>query len=261
MRCGVVLAGCLAAATAAPLAAQSSAPTVSDTADRPGFADSARVLGRGHVQLETGVLVGHDGGDGDSATTVTLPQAQLRAGLASRLDVSLWWDGLVRMSTTGLAAVEMASADPRIGVKIQLLHHDTLDLALVASAGVPVGSRSLSSGDSDPQARLEWGAAISRTLGLSGTLDVAEDRRDGTWRPRPAVSAALTRSLGTHIGVFAGLTLVDGDRGSRPDTWSAEGGLTESIGDRRQLDVWGGRRLSGAGSSWFVGGGFVQRIR
>jgi hypothetical protein len=247
---------------AAPLSAQPEPATAADTADRPGFADSARVLGGGRVQIESGVLFEHVRLVEGTAHTLTWPQAQVRVGLSSRVDASLWWDGFVRISVRGLPEpVTTGGADPRVGGKFQVVHRDALDLALVASVGLPVGSRALSSGDPDPLARLSWSVALTPELGLAGTIDVAEDRRDGAWRPRPAVSAALTRSFGSRVGTFAGLVVEDGDEGSSLHVWSAEAGVTGALGPRRQIDVWGGRRLSGGDASWFVGGGLVQRVR
>jgi hypothetical protein len=262
MRCAIVLPAILVLACSVPLAAQSDMPTASDTADRPGFADGARVLGRARVQLESGVLF-DDLRSGEGAIhTLVLPQAQLRVGISSRIDASIWWDGFVHVSTRRLAdRAVTGEADPRVGGKVQLLHRDALDLALVASVGLPIGSPSVSSGDPDPQARLSWAVTLTPALGLSGTLDVGEDRRDRRWRPRPAVSAALNCSLGAQTAAFAGLVAEDGDEGSTIQIWSAEAGLTRELGPRRQIDVWGGRRLAGGSSSWFVGGGFVQRIR
>jgi hypothetical protein len=46
----LALVAMLGLAHGTPLSAEP--PSASDTADRPGFADSAVVIGRGHVQLE-----------------------------------------------------------------------------------------------------------------------------------------------------------------------------------------------------------------
>lgn len=260
MRACVVLGVWLAIASASPAAAQPS--TASDTADRPGFADSALVLGAGRVQLEGGVLFEESRPLGGSIRTLTLPQAQLRFGVSSRLDVSLWWDGLLHMSSGGLGhSNATGAADPRVGGKLQVVHRDAFDLAVVASIGLPIGSEDFSSGDPDPLARLSWSVSLTPSLGLAGTLDVAEDRRDGLWRPRPAVSAALNGSFGSNVGSFVGLIVEDGDVGSSLRIWSVEAGLTGAISPRRQIDVWGGRGFRGREPSWFVGGGLVQRIR
>ncbi len=124
-----------------PAAAQSSPPSVSDTADRPGFADSPILLGRGHLQLESGFAWEHEGHSADLTRTFTWPQLELHAGLNPRLEVSVAWDGLVTTAaTTSLSNAEGWStgwADLRLGAKVGLLNHDKVDAALIGYARPP----------------------------------------------------------------------------------------------------------------------------
>ena len=256
----LALAMLLAAIHAAVARAQPS--TASDTADRPGFADGAQVVGRGRLQLESGVRFDRVTVDTGTERAVTVPQWQFRAGLSPRVELSIWSDGFVHVSRTGLdAGGQTGQADPRVGGKVQLVDRDAFALALVGSAGFPVGSRFLSTGDPDPLLRLSWSAPLTASLGLSGTVDVAADRRDGLWGPRPAISAALDRGFGPNGAGYLGMIVEDGDVGSTLRIWSAEAGVTWALGARRQIDVNGGRRLAGGLTVWYVGCGFVQRIR
>jgi hypothetical protein len=77
-----------------PAGAQQS-PSVSDTADRPGFVDSPVLLGRGDFQIESGVTFEHEGNEPRSNKAFTWPQSELHAGITPRLDLSLTWDGLI----------------------------------------------------------------------------------------------------------------------------------------------------------------------
>ena len=72
-----------------------------DAADRPGFADSAVLAGRGHILFETGFTLAHDGDDRASIRTLTWPQVELHGGLTSWLDASVIWDGLVSANQLG----------------------------------------------------------------------------------------------------------------------------------------------------------------
>ena len=91
-----------------PAHAQQPPPSVSDTADRPGFADSPILLGRGHIQIESGFAWEHEGRGSDLTKTFTWPQVELHAGLKPRLEVSLAWDGLV--STRRVRRTRMGAA-------------------------------------------------------------------------------------------------------------------------------------------------------
>jgi Putative MetA-pathway of phenol degradation len=129
---------------AMPAAAQQS-PSVSDTADRPGFADSPVLLGRGHFQIESGVTFEREGHDPGTTSTFTWPQAELHAGVSSRLDVSVTWDGLVSTTTPSSASsVEertTGGADVRIGAKLGLVKRPNVDMALIGYFDLPVGER------------------------------------------------------------------------------------------------------------------------
>jgi hypothetical protein len=256
----VALAVLLGAISTAVAHAQPS--TASDTADRPGFADGTQVVGRGRLQLESGVRFDRINLDTGPARTVTVPQWQFRAGLSSRVELSLWWDGFVRLSRAGVAdGGRTGQTDPRVGGKLQLVNHEAFALALVGSVGLPVGSRVRSTGDPDPLLRMSWSVPLTASLGLSGTVDAAADRRDGLWGPRPAISTALGRSFGPSVAGFLGVIAEDGDAGSALRIWSAEAGVTWALGARRQIDFNGGRRLAGGQTVWYAGCGFIQRIR
>ena len=256
----VVLAALLAAVQTSVARAQPS--TATDTADRPGFADGTQVIGRGRLQLESGVQFGHFSLGTGTERTLTVPQWQFRAGLSSRVELSLWWEGFVHVSGTRLDdGGQTGHTDPRVGGKVQLVDRHAFAVALVGSVGLPIGSRLLSTGDPDPLLRVSWSAPLTSSLGLSGTVDAAADWRDGLWGPRPALSAALDSGFGPSVGGFLGVVVEGGEVGSTLRIWTAEAGVTCALGARRQIDISGGRRLAGGLTVWFVGGGFIQRIR
>ena len=88
------------------------APSVGDTADRPGFADSPILLGRGHIQIESGLIVGARRPRRWPYENVTLPQVELHAGLAPRVEVSLTSDGLVSTAARAVRRKDAAQAGP-----------------------------------------------------------------------------------------------------------------------------------------------------
>ena len=143
-----------------PARAQQPPPSVSDTADRPGFADSPVLLGRGHIQVESGLAWEHEGGDTDLTKTLTWPQLELHAGLARRLEVSLAWDGLVS-SVSDPDGRSTGGADVRLGAKFGLVNRPGVNAALIGYVDLPVGTGGVSSGYADPLARFAWGIPVS----------------------------------------------------------------------------------------------------
>ena len=60
--CRLALLVCVLLLCARSAAAQEP-PSVGEAADWPGFADSAVLVGRGHILFETGFTLAHDGDD------------------------------------------------------------------------------------------------------------------------------------------------------------------------------------------------------
>jgi hypothetical protein len=244
-----------------PVPAQQPPPSVSDTADRPGFADSPVLLGRGHIQVESGVAWEHEGRGADLTKTLTWPQLELHAGLAPDLEVSVAWDGLVS-GVSNPDGRSTGGADVRLGAKFGLVNRPGVDAALIGYVQLPVGSGSVSSGYADPLARFAWGIAVSNHVGLSGTADLGAGREpDGRVRPKPAASAALGATVVGTLDGFVGMVAESPAVGSRPDVWSVEAGLLLPLGVRSQIDVWVSRRLAGGSDNWIVGVGVVRRLR
>ena len=244
-----------------PVHAQQPPPSVGDTADRPGFADSPVLLGRGHIQIESGFAWEHEGRGVDVTKTVTVPQLELHAGLARRLEVSFAWDGLVS-SVSNPEGRSTSGADVRVGAKFGLVNRPGVDAALIGYAILPVGSGSVSSGYADPLARFAWGMSISDRVGLSGTADLGAAREDdGGVRPKAAASTSLGTTVVRNLNSFVGLVAESRAVGSRPDVWSVEAGFLLPLGVRAQVDVWVSRRVAGGPDDWSVGAGIVRRLR
>jgi Putative MetA-pathway of phenol degradation len=249
-----------------PARAQQSAPSASDTADRPGFADSPVLLRGGQIQIESGLSWEHAGRGAGLAKILTWPQLELHAGVAPRLEVSLAWDGLVStVATSSVSKSDRRStgwADLRLGAKFGLVTCPDIDAALIGYVDLPVGSDTVSSGYADPLVRFAWGISVSDRVGLSGTVDLGAAREaDDRVRPKPALGASLGTSVVGTLNGFVGMVAESPAAGSRPDVWSVEAGVVLPLGVRTQIDVWVSRRVAGGPDDWFLGAGFVRRLR
>ncbi len=129
-----------------PARAQSP-PSVGDTADRPGFADSPILLGRGRIQIESGFSWEQDGRGASLTKTSTLAELELHGGLTPRLELSLAWDGLVSSaaarSESNAKRRSTGWADVRLGAKFGLVDRPDFDAALIWYTNLPVGSSSV----------------------------------------------------------------------------------------------------------------------
>jgi hypothetical protein len=265
--CRFATIACLSLMWSMPAAAQEP-PSVGDAADRPGFADSAVLTGRGHILFETGITLAHDGDDQASIRTLTWPQVELHGGLTSWLDLSVIWDGVVsawtRTSSPGMVADDTTTGldDFRVGMKLRLVRRERLNAALIGYVNVPVGSDVISRRYADPLTRLAWSLNLSDRLSVAGTVDLqAAKEDDGDVRAKPAASAALGCGITEALSGFVGVVAEPHALASRPNVWSVEAGLVRAIGEKHQVDVWLGRRINGDGESWFISGGFIRRLR
>ena len=153
----------LCALWAIPAHAQT--PSVTETADRPGFSDSPVLLGRGRVQIESGFMVEREDDGPKSTRTLTWPQAELHTGVNTHLDFSVTWDGLI--TTTDLTSTSSGEtrttggADVRLGAKLGLVNRPHVDAALIGYVFLPVGSASVSA-DTLIRSRAWLGVSPSR---------------------------------------------------------------------------------------------------
>jgi hypothetical protein len=153
-------------------------------------------------------------------------------------------------------------ADVRVGAKFGLVNRSGVNAALIGYVELPVGSGSVSSGYADPLARFAWSISLSDRVGLSGTADLGAEREpEGRVRPKPAASAALGATVVGTLNGFAGIVAESPTVGSTPNVWSVEAGLVLPLGLRTQIDAWVSRRVAGSPDDWFLGAGFVHRLR
>ena len=262
----LAVCACLALTWATAASAQD--PSVGDAADRPGFADSAVLVGKGHILFETGFTLEHEGGDPASVRKLTWPQVELHGGLTKRLDLSVIWDGVATAWThTAFGGVveEDTTAgldDFRVGAKFRLADRPGLKAALIGYVNVPVGDRRLSSRYADPLVRVAWSMKTSERTGLNGTVDLQAARDDDDEvRAKPATSAAFNYSFNDSLSSFAGVVAEPAALVSRPTVFSIEAGLIRAVGDQEQVDVWAGRRVHGDIDGWFISGGFIRKLR
>ena len=253
---GLVLAGASAAAQDRPVPA--GAPEL--VTDRPDFTESSEVVGRGVLQVESGLSFEDDRQEGDRARVVSAPQLLVRVGVTPRFELRFGGDGFVSQSirTAGGTLETSGSSDAEIGFKFKLTTAPVagFDAAILPSLSLPTGRDGLTSGGYDPGVKFTWARELPRGFGLSGNVNAAlltvDDRRD--WEP--SVSLSMGHGL---VGEWSAYWETYGffDGGSCACTFNA--GVTRGFGENLQLDVEAGRGLTASASDWFVGVGFAVR--
>lgn len=243
----------------ASCAAQSTTDAPLIVTDRPGFGESSTAVGRGTVQIESGITVEQ----ADASTRdVMAPQVLVRVGLASRVELRFASDGLVVDSArTPVGRVHThGGSDSDIGGKVKLLDSARagVDLAVIPHLSLPTASRGFGSGHVDPGLKVAAARDLPGGFGLSGTFSAADAAGDAgrTWQRELSVS--LDHGVGGGVAAYGEVDRTFAGGGC---DCSVDGGITVALGTDRQVDLEAGRGVHGAAQDWFVGAGFVIRHR
>ena len=223
--------------------------------DRPDQTESATVVPRGLLQIETGYLFTREG-DVDSHAA---PGTLLRIGLGGRTELRLGHAGV--MGTEG----RRGAGDSELGAKVNLIPRADgwrPELALLGSLSLPTGDNRFSSGGADPSFlvafahELRPGLSVGYNAGAAWESSPDPLDRNAFFVYSLALGVGLTDRLGAFLEVF-------GDRqvtGPVAGSVSADTGLTFLLTEVLQLDVSVGRGLRSAADDLFVGAGLSLRM-
>ena len=236
-----------------------SAPAVPElTTDRPGFGESSAVVGRGTIQLESGLTLQQTG----DTRQVTAPQLLARVGVAPRIELRVSVDGVIDQAvrTASGRAHTHGRADAEVGGKVKLFDEARagVDVAVLPYVSLPTASPGFGSAHYDPGFKVAAGRGLPRGFGLSGTFNAADPAGDAGRAWQREISVSLDHGVGGGVGAYGE---VDGAFAGTGCGCSVDGGVTVPIGTDGQFDVEMGRRVHGAAQDWFVGAGFVIRRR
>ena len=223
--------------------------------DRPDQTESAAVVPRGLLQVETGYLFARDG-DVDG---YAVPGTLFRIGLGGRLELRIGHVGIVG------GAGRYGAGDSELGAKINLIARADgwrPELALLGGLSLPTGDHGFSSDGVDPSFLVAFAHELRPRLSLGYNVGAAwessADRlnRDAFLMYSLVLGVRLTDRLGTFLELF-------GDRqttGTSATSASVDGGLTWLVTDIVQVDVSVGRGLWGPADDVFVGTGLSFRL-
>jgi len=192
------------------LAQQKDEPLVSD---RPDLVETSEVVGRGRVQLETGLLVERERGADERARTYSTP-TMLRVGLTDAVELRIESEGRTvrhsRDTESGVRATSAGYADTAIGVSWHLQDAQGMrpSLAVLASAELPTGSTLLRGVGLRPSLRVvgEWELPGELALGVMPGLAV-EHEGDSERRTYGIFGVVLEKAFSARLHGFADIAL------------------------------------------------------
>ena len=221
--------------------------------DRPDQTESATVVPRGLLQVETGYLFARDG-DVDG---YAVPGTLFRIGLGGRLELRIGHAGIVG------GAGRHGAGDSELGAKINLIGRADgwrPELAILGGLSLPTGDHGFSSDAVDPLLLVAFAHDLLPRLSLGYNVGAAwessadQSDRDAFLVYSLVFGVRLTDRLGAFLELF-------GDRQTTGTTSeSVDGGLTFLLTDIVQVDVSVGSGLWGPTDDVFVGAGLSFRL-
>jgi hypothetical protein len=212
--------------------------------DRPGFAESSKVVGKGRVQLETSLQWERQRDDTEHSRTLTTPTL-LRIGLDPAFELRFETEGrtVIHASEpgTGEHTTTAGYADTSAGFKWRFAEQqgNQPSLALLGEVMLPSGSSSLRGKGARPALYLPAGWELEKGLSVEFMPGIGVDSDDDGRRYRFGFLAlSLDKELGERLHGFVELAAPQISRASHGGTQAViDGGFTWQVSNDAQLDV------------------------
>jgi len=223
--------------------------------DRPDQTESATVVPRGLVQIETGYLFARNS-DVDS---YEVPGTLFRIGLGGQMELRIGHAG-----TIGEGG-RQGPGDTNLGVKVNLVEGGDgakPTLAILGGLSLPTGDHGFSSNSIDPSFLVSFAHDLSPRLSIGYNVGASWESfsdlsdRDAFILYSVALGVGVTDRLSAFLELF-------GDRqttGITATAMSVDGGLTFLLTKIVQLDFYVGKGLQEPTDDMFVGTGLSFRL-
>ncbi len=189
--------------------------------DRPDLVESSQVVGKGRVQLETGLLLERDRSGEGRERTLSMPTL-LRLGVSENLELRIESDGRsIRHETEdGRRSTQAGYADTALGFSWHAWDAagSLPSVAVLVAAELDSGSRAFRGQGVRPSLRVaaEWDLPNDMSLGVMPGVGV-ERNENGRYR-YGILAAVIEKPLGERLSGFAELAFPHIARGRHGGT-------------------------------------------
>jgi hypothetical protein len=220
-------------------------------ADRPGIADGSRVIGRGWLQLETG-LQRENRRDADVRTVTTFIPTLLRAGITDQLEIRIEGNTASWSRTTqdvGPATTSSGFAPTSLGLKYQILDSKgerRHSVGTIVRLFPPSGTGDFGSHRYTSDIRLADDWDFASKLSLNSNVGLARLEGDAGEAFNAGLGAITLTILPTPtLNAFVDMGLQSRESVDGPAAVTLDAGITYIIGHNVQLDASAGRGAHG----------------
>ena len=222
--------------------------------DRPDQSESAVTVLPGSIQIETGFAFEKLTESNINVENYTITGTLLRYGIVDDFELRL---GTAYMITNAQNSVD-GLGDFLLGAKINFLKENKqiVDFGILAHALLPIGNAAFNPVEVEP----EIIAALSKSIteDLSASLNVG-----GSWssiidEAFLIYSAALGKAINSRTSIF--IEVYGNLFSSFSPIHNFNGGIIYLLSEDLQLDLSGGKGITGVESYWFISSGVSIRI-
>ena len=196
--------------------------------DRPDQTEASSTVGRGDLQLETGLLIGFSGDE--SSRQILAPTTLFRFGITEEIELRLLSQFETQKNT--LTNVQGIS-DLEIGTKIQLLKKEDIytEIAFLSHLILPTGTKELSNDEFGTINKLAISHSINENTGIGYNIGYNHfGTGDGDFTYSLALGVGVTEKVGVYIEPFGELVNLQDHNAS------FDAGVTYLLNDHLQFD-------------------------
>ena len=167
--------------------------------DRPDQTESSSTVGKGNLQLETGVLIGFESDDGNTIRQILAPTTLFRYGITGGVEVRL----LSQFESQKIGERTMQGmSDLEVGIKFNILQDENknTEIAFLSHLIIPRGTSELTSDEYGTINKLSISHALNDKAGIG--YNVGYDyfgEGDGNLTYSIALGAGVNEKVGIYI--------------------------------------------------------------
>jgi hypothetical protein len=259
MRLSSLFAALILTASAAVCSAQESAPPEQPdpddviATDRPDFTESALVVRRNQLQIETGFTFLRSSG----LSSFGAPEALFRYGVGKKFE---WRLGLPNYSSFRAGGQNQAGFGATyLGFKYQIGPvGDDVNISVIPAVFAPTGGRGFNSGDWDPEVKFCFSKSLTDRFGISGMLYAAYPTQPDGRNFFLQQTVTLGYAHNNRWGTFYEFVNTFPERGASQHFFHS--GVTYLLNRNTQLDIHFGFGLSREAPDHLIAAGYSVRF-
>ena len=167
--------------------------------DRPDQTESSSTVGKGVLQIESGLFIGYEGGESASTQQILAPTTLFRYGLTQGIELRVvnQFESLKHPNGQSIFGI----SDIEVGTKVQLLQSEewNTEIAFLTHVALPTGTSELSSDTAASISKLSIAHALGDNLDLGYNIGY---NYFGTGSGDLTYSVALGVGVTDNVGIY-----------------------------------------------------------